>query len=85
MPVRGGKIGLFAPDLIGTLLTAGDRLSACVHGAGTIDLRVVETFPGGHVRVDAATIMLVALRCRLSISRSCRRVFAPPELGISEF
>jgi len=73
MPVRAGKIGLFAPDLVGTLLSAGDRLSARVHGAGTIDVRVVETLPAGHVIVDDSTMLLVAMRCRPSTPTPCRR------------
>lgn len=73
LPIRAGKIGLFAPDLVGTLLSAGDRLSARVHGAGTIDVRVIETLPAGRVIVDDSTILLVAMRCRPSTPHPCRR------------
>lgn len=73
LPIRAGRIGSFAPDLIGKLLAAGDRLTACVHGAGTVEVRVVTTLPAGRVVVDAETVLLVDLRCCATLSHSCRR------------
>jgi len=77
LPVRGGRIGAFAPGLVAARLAAGDRLRARLHGAAETELRVVETLPAGRVVVTPETFLLVALRCRPSIARPCRRSACP--------
>lgn len=63
MLIRGGRVRLFAPNLEGVPVSAGDRLLAHVNGDERRELRVVDTLPTGRVVIEAATIIVVALRC----------------------
>jgi hypothetical protein len=73
VPVRGARIGLFAPGLVGRRVAAGDCLRAWVCGAGLLDLRILQTLPAGPVVVTPATVLLVAGRCHPPISHPCVR------------